>query len=111
MTRQIWKYPVVGPQFMLRMPDGARVLSIQNQQGSPQMWVLVDPDSPGVHREFLFYGTGHTMPDDPGEFIGTFQVADGDLVFHLFERTKQGEIAASPEDTLQFIGLGDRIEK
>jgi hypothetical protein len=31
------------------------------------------------------YGTGHDMPDDPGQYVGTFQMHGGALVFHLFE--------------------------
>ncbi len=89
MTKQIWKYPVIGSSFVLRMPAHSRILSVQIQQGEPQMWVLVDLEAPCVHREFVFYGTGHPMPDDLGEFIGTFQVKEGSLVFHLFEVRKQ----------------------
>ncbi len=87
MSRQIWKYPVSGSCFTIQMPIGARVLSVQNQHGRPQMWALVDPENKTEPREFTFYGTGHPTPRWPGEFIGTFQLDGGDLVFHLFDLT------------------------
>lgn len=48
--RTIWKFPVVMPmednQFSVEMPQGAEVLGVQTQRGSPQMWALVDPALP-----------------------------------------------------------------
>ena len=88
MPRQIWEYPVSAPSFTIQMPVGARVLSVQCQRGHPQMWVLVDSaETKTMPRKFVFYGTGHPTPHWPGEFIGTFQLEDGDLVFHLFDLT------------------------
>jgi len=48
----IWKYPV-SPQFDVELPEDAEVLSVQAQDGKPQMWVLLDPDAPKVKRTFL----------------------------------------------------------
>ena len=87
MSKAIWKFPALGPLFTAKMPIGSRVLSVQSQHGSPQMWALVDPEKSTELRQFAFYGTGHPMPDDPGKFVGTFQVDGGDLVFHLFDVT------------------------
>ena len=88
MTKQIWKYPVdLANWFEREIPAGAQILSVHVQAGEPQMWAMVDLSNKPEKREFGLYGTGHTMPDDPGKFIGTFQLADGDLVFHLFECT------------------------
>ncbi len=81
----IWKFPVdVADRFVSDMPDGATILSVQYQHGSIQMWALVDPSKPVVQRKFSVYGTGH--PIEPGgTFIGTFQIHEGALVFHLFD--------------------------
>lgn len=35
-------------------------------------------------RHFRIKGTGHAA-DDIGDYIGTFQLNGGSLVFHLFE--------------------------
>lgn len=64
------------------MPDGAKLLDIQMQHGAPQLWALVDDDTPEVSRELLTYGTGHSVVN-PGAYVGTYQT--GPYVFHVFE--------------------------
>lgn len=84
----IWKYPVlVNDQIQLAMPSGARILDVQCQGVHPQLWALVNPDSPKEDRNFRLSGTGHPIPESPEalSYIGTFQFGDGRLVFHLFE--------------------------
>ena len=88
MSKTIWKYPVTCDRWVQMMPIYAEILSVQVQNTSPeeaQMWVLVDPNNPHEPREFEAYGTGYSMPSNPGKFIGTFQLEDGASVFHLFE--------------------------
>ena len=82
--KTIWKYEV-NPYSEQRLPKGAEVLSVQVQKDKPCIWVLVDPSNEKELRVFRVYGTGHELPDNPGKFIGTFQLFDGDLVFHVFE--------------------------
>lgn len=83
----IWKFPVpygidgAGP---VRMPQGAQILSVQMQDGRPQLWALVDTDKPMVQRDIAVYGTGWDI-SNPGKYLGTFQ--DGQYVFHAFDRT------------------------
>lgn len=72
-------------QSML-MPEGAEVLSVQVQNGSPCMWAKVDTiTEERTWRQFVIYGTGHPTFDFPSKFIGTFQMDNGSLVFHVFE--------------------------
>lgn len=84
----VWKYrlPEVDA-FVVEMPEGATVLSVQEQAGQgPQMWALCDPDNRKTSRRFFVLGTGHLSGVRKlGRFIGTFQLGGGDLVFHLFE--------------------------
>jgi len=85
-VKNIWKYPFpVSYKFMVEMPSGAEVLSVQLQGELTCMWVLVDPDAAKVKRLFHVYGTGHPIPDHTSRrrFIGTWQYLG--LVFHLFE--------------------------
>ena len=72
-------------QLAISMPVGAQVLSVQMQHGEAQLWALVDPKSPERLRKFRVVGTGHPIEGDPGVFIDTFQMNQGDLVFHVFE--------------------------
>lgn len=80
----IWKFPVeVTDAFSVKMPEGARILSVQVQGRRPVMWAVVDPGSPLHARRFRLYGTGHPTAIEQDRFIGTFQLEA--LVFHLFE--------------------------
>lgn len=82
----IWKFPV-SPEMKVQLPADAVVLTIQAQFGEPQMWVLLDPDAPKVDRCFRAFGTGHPIESTltVWNYVGTFQIHDGALVFHVFE--------------------------
>jgi len=84
MEKMIWKW-MLTPDCVIEMPAGALVLTVQTQHGEPQIWALVDPTRQKVRRRFRTYGTGHVVPDYPGEYVGTFQLSGGALVFHVFE--------------------------
>lgn len=84
----IWKYPLnTSGATELQMPAGAKVLSMQLQGGTPTLWAKVDTTAPLVERAFHVIGTGWEFDFNPGEFIGTFQMAGGTFVFHVFEVT------------------------
>jgi hypothetical protein len=85
----IWKWKLelqTGNQITLDMPQYAEVLTLQRQRDDLCLWAAVDTTAPICKRTFTIYGTGHPMPDDTGMYIGTFQEADGSLVFHVFEQ-------------------------
>ncbi len=82
----IWKFPFdIAGDFELEMPDGARILAVQSQTGIPCLWAACDPAAPKVKRRFRLAGTGHQTTFDGLEHVGTFQMADGALVWHLFD--------------------------
>jgi hypothetical protein len=83
----IYKYPINPGWNNYRMPKGAKVLSVQTQDGRPQMWTLCDENCNFnlVSRNFQAAPTGVSFDDTGHEYIGTFQLNDGLLVFHLFE--------------------------
>ena len=84
MDKQIWKY-VLEPETIIEMPIGAEILTVQEQYGRCCLWALVDPSANKVKRKFLVYGTGHPITEENGKYIGTFQLHNGRLVFHVFE--------------------------
>jgi len=70
---------------VLDLPAGAEILTVQVQDDVPRLWVLVNPDYTETEpRRICTYGTGHPIEGDV-EYIGTFQLRDGSLVFHVFE--------------------------
>ena len=88
--KTIWKY-TLSPKVEIDIPIGAKILDVQLQFDRLQMWVLVDPTAKTVKRTFCMYGTGHKIDGHPGDYIGTFQVGGGTLVFHVFETTVEGK--------------------
>lgn len=87
--KMVYKYPLyIQYEVVVMMPKGARVLSVQVQDGRPCIWAAVAPcETSQEKRWFRIAGTGHPIEDDVVEgFIGTIQMYDGRLVFHVFER-------------------------
>jgi hypothetical protein len=86
MSKVIWKFAVPGPaRFSTAMPAGAEILAVQVQGDAPQMWALVDPESPVELRTFQSFGTGHVIDASILAYLGTVQFDGGELVFHVFE--------------------------
>lgn len=86
----IWKFPLeTTDEQVVDMPSGAKALTVQTQDGCACLWALVNPDNATVeHRLIRIYGTGHSIPKHPGDYIGTYQLCNGALVFHVFEAPK-----------------------
>ena len=88
MNTSIWKFPIrIDDELVIEMPRGARILHVGVQNGKPQLWAMVDVKAPLVDRHFAVRGTGH--PADGLKEVqhsGTFMMANGALVFHLFDR-------------------------
>ena len=84
MALRIWKWPLnMATEQDLQLPSGARLLTLQLQGDNPQLWFLCDAHAPLEPRRFAIHGTGHPLPDKPGEYVATFQT--GALVWHVFE--------------------------
>lgn len=86
----IYKYPLAMEDHQtLRLPKGAKFLRVQMQGVSdePCLWAFVDNEAKEEEREIFITGTGKKIEHDPKKlrFIDTFQMADGALVWHVFE--------------------------
>ena len=81
---RILKYKIsLEGENSIALSIGAEILSIQMQKGSICMWALEDPDATTWVRNFVVYGTGWDIGDNPGKYIGTVQ--DDIFVWHIFE--------------------------
>lgn len=67
------------------IPKDATILTVQVQRNIPCLWVLLDPDADKVLRKIVIVGTGQEFPEEGLRYIGTFQLFEGSLVFHVFE--------------------------
>jgi hypothetical protein len=85
--KTIWKYLLKMTEFQtIDMPMDAKILSVQVQNEHPCVWAMVEPEQPKRPRNFVIQGTGLPIEIDAHlDFIGTFQLHGGSLVFHLFE--------------------------
>lgn len=79
----LYKQRMASVEPVIPMPVGAKILTLQLQDGHPTLWAAVDPGQPTEPRRFAIVGTGHPMPDDAGDYVGTWQSSI--YVFHLFE--------------------------
>ena len=83
--RQIWKFPVdLGPNA-LRMPRGARPVSLGAQGDQLVCWAEVDPNAAPEYHQVLVVGTGQTL-EPSWQYVGTVQ-ADP-WVWHLYWEPK-----------------------
>jgi hypothetical protein len=87
----IYKYQLeVKTNQTVKMHEGAQILSVQVQRGVPCVWAVVDPDQPEASYGFETYGAGHPVPPDTEhvvrDFVGTYQLNDGEFVGHVFVR-------------------------
>lgn len=82
----------IADTFELILPLGAKILSVDCQRGFPAMWILHDTDKKIIEtRHFRLYGTGHDIKDiDDLIFVASFQMHNGDFVWHLFEEKNAG---------------------
>ena len=84
--RTIWKFRLdPSTAYLGAIPVGAKLLTVQEQDGDAVLWALVDPKAQVIRRGIGVYGTGHLMPEDPGVYVGTFQLRAHGLVFHVFD--------------------------
>jgi len=96
-TREIWKYHITlddparlelpdGAEVRIEMPVGAEVLCVQTQRGQPTIWAMVNPEEGRTGFHFRVIATGQAFNADRlGRYIGTYQLSNGLLVYHLFE--------------------------
>jgi hypothetical protein len=85
--KTVWKFEIKPDDIIeISLPVGAKPLTVQEQNGGAQLWCLCNPNKTTYEtRKFRLAGTGHIIYENILAFIGTFQLDNGSLVFHLFE--------------------------
>ena len=85
--KKIYKYPIeITDNQIVEMPVGAKILTVQIQNGVPCIWAMVDPEAEKEKVHIRVHGTGHNVPDsDRLEYINSIQMRGGVLVFHVFK--------------------------
>ncbi len=95
MIKTIWKYPLsIRDDQILEIPENAKILTAQVQNGVACMWALVNPETPRVEKRYIrIIETGHEIHDSEKlVYISTIQLQNLNLVFHVFEEVKNSTI-------------------
>ena len=89
-NERVYKYvlPPLADRVTLMMPAGAEPLSVMVQGNKICIWARVNLWRSPVETTFRIAGTGHDLEEDVGNHVGSFQLENGALVFHVFEVKK-----------------------
>lgn len=81
--KAVWKYPLLARAHQaVMMQHEAKILCVQMQDGTPTLWAEVDPERGQSFRHVYVVGTGHEVPADAGQYIGTVQMDA--YVWHVY---------------------------
>jgi len=86
----IYKYPlkVTDEQIIENVPGVREILCVQVQNGIPCLWTKVDSSTYSRPLRVVTKGTGHPFTDTQQsaglKYAGTYQLNEGQLVFHVF---------------------------
>lgn len=89
---RIWKWTLEIVDYQtLEMPIDSKILCVQMQGLSLQLWAICDEEALKEERYFVIYGTGNPLSDNnwAENYIGTVQDSNGSLVWHVFETIKR----------------------
>ena len=83
---KIWKYNIESEDCVLTVPQGARFLTLQVQNGLPTIWMLLDEANATEQRRYITFVTGSfaDIRKEVDTYVGTYQL--GWFVGHIFER-------------------------
>lgn len=85
--KTIYKYSIeTTDEQNINMPEMAEILTVQIQYGRPYIWALVDTENEQGVKTIEVFGTGNPIPDGVRSYIGTYQLLNGELIFHVFEK-------------------------
>ena len=87
MLVKIFKYGlVISGETVLELPIGSKILKIDNQYNSIQMWVqTIEGVDKYETRKFFSIKTGSLFENDNLQYLNTVILDDGDYVAHIFE--------------------------
>ena len=108
--RKIYKYelPVDGSIITIRQCI-IKILNIQEQNGIPVMWAIVDPDDEVIEPlKIIAIGTGWKLPTGLENYLGTAQDEYG-FVWHYFT-IKLEDLREKPEEK-SFAALAQSLGK
>jgi len=88
MNQTIYKFNLMVDDYqIINLPIGSKILCVQTQRNLPCLYAMVKLNESIKHDHIIrTFGTGHDIPDNERlSYIGTYQLNNGSLVFHVFE--------------------------
>ncbi len=83
--RKIFKYEISPGKTTVLTHANAKFLSVQVQRNIPCVWIEVDTNEDLVHYTYHIIPTGSEFTNDNKlNYLGTFQLDNGNLVFHVY---------------------------
>lgn len=89
---RIWKWNLqLTDHQIVNLPIGARILSVAMQDNRLALWALCDPLVDMEPRYIHIFGTGNKLPQEINkyQYLSTFQLENGALVFHAFAELEE----------------------
>jgi len=84
--KTIYKYPLTSKDSTLMLPKDAEILTVKLQNGTPTLWVLVNPHTSELEERCIrIFGTGWEVNDNM-KYIETYM--EEYFVWHVFELIK-----------------------
>ena len=85
---RIYKYPLEIIDLQeIALPCGAKILTVQEQHDTLQLWAIVDPyEKRYTIRTIEIIGTGNPMSCEACEYISTVIQQNTHFVWHVFEK-------------------------
>ena len=82
----IWKYELkINDVQEIDIPNHANILDVQVQNGKPCIWARVNSDHPLRRTTIHTIATGQEFEySNMGAYLGSYQLNNGELVFHVF---------------------------
>lgn len=83
--KTVYKTELEATTTYVVLPANSSPVCLQMQQEIPCIWWQV-PDTEAVLKRFevFIFGTGNPQPTQALNYIGTFQLEEGSLVFHVY---------------------------
>ena len=81
-----WKFELTPGICEKKIPVGAKILHLNEQNGNVCIWALINPYADKEYRKFLTVGTGVEIPVEcENNYIGTSHTFNGKNVTHTYE--------------------------
>jgi hypothetical protein len=86
---KIYKFPIQpNHSFRINANFPATPLCVKTIFNIPYVYILINSDVEDViERKFMVVATGEAFDSEDWEYLGTFLIDDGSLVFHVYKES------------------------